>query len=388
MATAPIKLEAVLHVSWAKLCQHFESFEQTAVVAATPFQHGGWLRAWYDTLGAQAGVEPLPLEIRNAQTGVPIYGVPLVRRRVGNQRIVEFADGDLTDYNAPLLVCRTNEPAPNVSPLALLSVLSDFLAGDDQLRFVKLPELLAGAPNPFALLRGHTPSVLGSNVVTVEGSWASYRARLSKKVRKELERSFRVFERDGCNAKFRLVTDAGEALVVLERIEQLQAERMRELSLPFILNEPQFAAFYRRLLELDLGNGQLMLSVLESEPDELVGALLGIKDGNRYAMVRLAHAGSSWSHCSPGKLMIDRTMAHLHGEGVTQFDFTTGDYDYKKCFLTESEGLVDVRVGLSISGSAALLVEHGPEKAKNMLRRFPKMYTAFKNLSISLSLSV
>jgi len=127
-------------------------------------------------------------------------------------------------------------------------------------------------------------------------------------VRKELERSFRVFQRDGQQAEFRVVTDADEALQILEQIERLQAERMQELGLPFILNDPAYAAFFRRLIELELAEGRLLLTVLTSEPAELVGALLGLLDGENYAMIRLAHAGKKWSHCSPGKLVIDRTM--------------------------------------------------------------------------------
>ena len=381
MAAPTIELEAIQPVSWAKLCQRFAPQADGAVVAATPFQRGSWLQAWYDTLGAQPGVEPLPLEIRNAKTGAPIYGLPLVRRCSGNQTVVEFADATLTDYNAPLLGYGSSAAAPGVSPQALRKLLRHALPNDDLLRFVKMPKLLAGVPNPFTQLRGSAPSNFGTNVVTIDGSWTDYRKRLAKKVRKELERSFRVFERDGSNAEFRIVRDAGEALAVLERMELMQAERMRELGLPFVLNEPQFSAFYRRLLELDLSNGRLILSVLRSNPDELVGALLGIKDGDRYAMVRLAHAGAQWSHCSPGKLMIDRTMADLHSKGVTQFDFTTGDYNYKKGFLTESEALVDVSIGLSLSGRATLLQENISELIKNLLRRYPKMYAAVKSFA-------
>ena len=155
---------------------------------------------------------------------------------------------------------------------------------------------------------------------------------------------------------------------------------MRDLQLPFILNEPQYAAFYRRIIELDLSDGRLLLSVLKSEPDEVVGALLGLVDGNKYAMVRLAHAGKAWSHCSPGKLMIDQTMQYLHAEGVTRFDFTTGDYTYKKGFLTEAEPLVDVALGLSLDGRLTLARTSAMSGAKDQMRRFPKAYEWVKRL--------
>lgn len=382
-------LTAVQHGSWSALVERFRApgangsgVSSVAAVGPTPFQAGNWLRAWYDTLGAQAGVEPLPLEIRDVATGAPLFGVPLVKRREGSQHIVEFADGTLTDYNAPLLRSDTQSLRESVSAAQLLAVLRPELRGCDQLRFTKLPMTLAGAPNPFAALPGGRESRFGTNLVSVTDDWAEYRRDLAKKVRKELERSFRVFQRDGRDAKFAVIRDSAEAISILERMESLQAQRMRELGLPFVLNEPQFAAFYRRLIELDVGNGGLMLTVLKSEPDELVGALLGLVDGEDYAMIRLAHAGKAWSHCSPGKLMIDQTMQYLHSQGVRRFDFTTGDYSYKKSFLAQSEPLTDVVHGLSVRGKASLasagMAATVVEVFKNQLRRSPKLYAAFK----------
>ena len=383
-----VRLEGVIHPSWAKLVTRFTSAAKNSMPAATPFQRGSWLQAWYDTLGAQEGIEALPLEIRDATTGKPVFGVPLIKRVEDGQQLVEFADAGLTDYNAPLIgdgwACGAQNDSETegviVTPSALQALLQKHLPGCDQLDFRKMPATLAGAANPFAYMSGNKASEVGTNVVTVDGSWSDYRARLAKKVRKELERSFRVFERDGSNAQFKIVSDASEAVAVLERMEVLQAERMRALKLPFVLNEPQYAAFYRRLIELDLSDGCLMLTVLKSEPDEVVGALLGLVDGNRYAMVRLAHAGKTWSHCSPGKLMIDQTMQHLHAAGVTSFDFTTGDYRYKKGFLTESEVLIDVALGLSFDGRLALAQASALTGAKDQMRRFPKTYKWVKRL--------
>ena len=386
--TRKVRLEAVIHTSWAKLRTRFASSAEDSVPAATPFQRGGWLQAWYDTLGAQVGIEALPLEIRDADTGKPVFGVPLVKCVEDGLQLVEFADAGLTDYNAPLIgdgwACGGKDVSQTggvvVTPAALLALLQKHLPDCDQLRFRKMPATLAGAANPFAYLSGRRTSEMGTNVVTIDGSWSDYRARLAKKVRKELERSFRVFKRDGSNAQFKVVHDTCEAVAVLERMEVSQEERMRELELPYVLNEPQYAAFFRRLIELDLASGRLLLTVLKSEPDELVGALMGLVDGDKYAMVRLTHGGKAWSQCSPGKLMIDQTMQHLHAAGVSRFDFTTGDYSYKKAFLTESEPLIDLAVGLSFDGRLALAQANALTGAKDQIRRFPRTYKWLKRL--------
>ena len=384
-------LEAVVHSSWAQLSARFTDMDATNSIAVTPFQSGGWLQAWYDTVGAQPGIEPLPLEIRNAQTGEPVFGIPLVKRKLGSQCIAEFADASVTDYNAPLIGPGWVGKPPNsqrkgegaeVTPQRLMKLLQEPLQDCDQLQFRKMPTQLFGTPNPFALMPGNQVCAVGSNLVRIDGSWADYRKSLAKKVRKELERSFRVFQRDGIDAHFCVVNDPAEALAILEQMEILQEQRISELGLPFLLNEPEYAAFYRRLIELDLASGRLLLTVLKSGPDEVVGALLGLLSGSNYAMIRLAHGGKSWSHCSPGKLMIDQTMQYLHTLGVTSFDFTTGDYSYKKGFLPHSEPLVDVYLGVSFKGRISLASSQYTDAAKDRLRRFPLAFDLMKKLAL------
>ena len=388
-------LEAVVHPSWAQLTARFTDHDATHPSAVTLFQSGGWLQAWYDTVGAQPGIDPLPIEIRDAQTGEPVFGIPLVKRKLGSQCIAEFADASLTDYNAPLIgpgwdgrppVGLRRGEGTEVTPQRLLKLLRNLLRKPlhdcDQLRFRKMPARLFGVANPFALLPGNQLCVVGSNLVRIDGSWTDYRKSLAKKVRKELERSFRVFQRDGIDAHFCVVNDPAEAVAILEQMEILQEQRISELGLPFLLNEPEYAAFYRRLIELDLASGRLLLTVLKSGPDEVVGALLGLLSGSNYSMIRLAHGGKNWSHCSPGKLIIDQTMQYLHTLGVTRFDFTTGDYSYKKGFLPHSEPLVDVYLGVSLKGRISLASSQYTHAAKDRLRRFPLLFDVIKKLAL------
>ncbi|MGC4074061.1 MAG: GNAT family N-acetyltransferase [Nibricoccus sp.] len=51
-----------------------------------------------------------------------------------------------------------------------------------------------------------------------------------------------------------------------------------------------------------------------------------------YIMVKISNAGEKWSNCSPGRLIIERTMAALHKDGVRKFDFSIGNYPYKRRF--------------------------------------------------------
>ena len=78
--------------------------------------------------------------------------------------------------------------------------------GADLIRLRKMPVDLDGQPNPLALLDGASPCPLNGNVVTTGDDFDAYRYSLERTVRKELERSWRVFTRDP-DAAFQIVTD-------------------------------------------------------------------------------------------------------------------------------------------------------------------------------------
>jgi CelD/BcsL family acetyltransferase involved in cellulose biosynthesis len=113
-------------------------------------------------------------------------------------RIVEFADLNLTDYNAPLLTAAAPRNAARARVLwrDLLSALKRLPGGADLIRLRKMPLDLANGPNPLALLDGARPCPLNGNVVTTGDDFDAYRYSLERTVRKNLERSWRVFTRD------------------------------------------------------------------------------------------------------------------------------------------------------------------------------------------------
>ena len=291
-------------------------------------------------------------------------------------RIVEPADLDLTDYNVPLL-----GPAAPRDAKAAREMWKEFRAalrrlpgGADLIRLRKMPVETGGRPNPLALLDGAGPCALNGNIVTTGEDFNAWRYTLERTVRKELERSWRVFTRDSA-AAFRIVTDSDEALRVLATMEAQQGDRMQHLGLNFILNDETYAAFYRNLVARNVGNGYAVLSAL-TVGDEVVATLLGIRRGARYVMVRISNAGDRWSNCSPGRLVIERTMAALHKDGIRQFDFSTGNYAYKRRFGVARIALVDFSAALSWRGQPYAL----RDRAARWLRRHPRLAQGVKRV--------
>ena len=352
---------------WKELASRWD-----AAVPATPFQHPVWCQSWYPAFAGTA--EPVIVEVTDAATGAPALLLPLIRRRQNGLAIIEFADCDLTDYNAPLLGPAAPREAKAAAALwrDLTRALRKLGDGADLLRFRRMPIDLAGRPNPLALLNEAGPCALNGNIIATGEDYDAWRYTLEKTVRKELERSWRVFTRD-MSAKFGLFTDEAAALRILSTTEVQQGARMESLGLIFILNDETCAAFYRNLVRGGLGSGYVVVAAL-TVGEEVVATLLGIRQGARYTMIRISNAGEKWSNCSPGRLVIERTMAALHKDGVREFDFSIGNYPYKRRFGVERIALADVGAALSWRGLRHAL----RDRAARELRRYPKLAARLK----------
>jgi CelD/BcsL family acetyltransferase involved in cellulose biosynthesis len=340
----------------------------------TPFQHPQWVAAWYEAFAAAEGIEPLIAIATDASTGEQAALLPLIRRRQDNAAIIEFADLDLTDYNAPLLGPAAPRDATAARALwrDLKAALRRLPGGADLIRLRKVAVDIDGRPNPLALLDEAGPCSLNGNIVTTGEDYDAWRYTLEKTVRKELERSWRVFTRDPA-AGFEIVTDNNKALRILSATEVQQGTRMLSLGLNFILNDATCAAFYRNLVRDGVGCGYALVTAL-TVGDEVVATLLGIRCGGRYVMIRISNAGDKWSNCSPGRLIIERTMAALHKDGVREFDFSVGNYAYKRRFGVVRLPLVDVSAALSWRGLPYAL----RDRAARELRNYPRVTACLK----------
>ena len=162
---------------------------------ATPFQAPGWLSAWYATVGAAREAEPLIVFVTERETGQSVVTLPLIRRREGGCDVITFADLGVTDYNTPIL--GPASPATPEAARGLWASIVKALPAVDLFEFRKMPAEVRGRPNPLALLRGVSPSHSPGFSIHMPDDWDAYLHSLSKKFRKELGRSLRLFEKEG-----------------------------------------------------------------------------------------------------------------------------------------------------------------------------------------------
>lgn len=332
----------------------------------TLFQTERWLSDWYATMGAQDGVRPVLVTVTDA-LGRVLMGLPLVQRHQRGLRVIGFADLGVTDYAAPLL--SADCPVDEASAAGMLEAVRKALPASDLLAIEKMPGTIGARPNPLVAAPRVRRSHLFGNVVRIGEDFDAWRHSREKTHRKELERSWRVFTRHPA-AEFRIVDDAATAGRVMAALEEHQRRSIADKGWSYILDLPAYRAFYHRLLDNGLAGGEVVLSSLLAG-DETVAALLGVRRGDTYAMIRIGNATGEWRNCSPGRLVIERTMAALHAQGVRNFDFTIGDYYYKKGFQPETVVLHDVQLPLSWKGFPRVWMADAKVAAKDFVKARP-----------------
>jgi len=327
----------------------------------TAFQHPLWFSSWY---GAFKEATPLIAIVRDAADGRKLALVPLIRRVRHGVRIVEFADLNVTDYNAPLLRPGVTFDVSEARALsrALMAALRKAPGGVDLVRLQKMPSGLVSGINPLALLGREGSSSLNGNIIEAGDDFEAYRISIK---RLQMPRYWRVFNRHS-GATFRTIESVDEALRIIDVMDAQQNARMQKLGLKFVLNDEVHARFYRDLVRRGSPTGYAIVSALICD-EAVVATMLGIRLNDYFAVLRISNAGACWAHCSPSKLVVERSMAALHEQGVRRFDLSVGNYAFKRRFGARQFPLTDASIALGWRGIPHVLRDHAAQR----LRRYP-----------------
>jgi CelD/BcsL family acetyltransferase involved in cellulose biosynthesis len=333
----------------------------------TAFQHPLWFESWY---GAFEEASPLIAIVTDSVTERPVALVPLILRVSHGVRIVEFADLNVTDYNAPVLRVGAALDVAEARSMcqALVAALRRLPGGADLIRLRKMP---GGQLNPLAVLGRAGSSSLNGNIIAIGEDFEAYRDSIK---RMQLPRSWRVFARHP-GASFRLIETVDEALEIIEVMDAQQQARMQKLGLPFALNDATHAKFYRDLVRRGLSEGYAVVSALTCD-EGVVATVLGIKQGGSFVFLRISNAGQRWKNCSPSRLIIERTMAALHAQGLRRFDLSIGNYPFKRRFGAVQLRLTDASIALTWRGAPYAWRDF----AAQSLRRHPRLASLVSRL--------
>lgn len=342
---------------WRAEALPFRSFDTVTPLLdgleGSVFQSRHWLSTWYETLGAQTEIEPFIVLLRD-ETGTIVLALPLICRSVGGLTMIEFPDLGVSDYAAPLL--RPSKQGHMLEPDALWSMIRAALPRADVVRFNQLCPSVQGMPNPLHAHPWARPNRIAGWMCALPDSWDGFCASLSDSMREKLGRNGRRFARVPGNS-MTMIEDKEAGFRVLAELEQMQAERIQDMGREYRLNTPQLAAFYRRLVEKGIENGDTVMAEFRVG-EEIVAANFGVRGGHEVAYLRMTNRFGEWARMSPGLLAVEFLIRTVHARGVRVFDFGMGDYEYKRRFGAQKMILKDLVLPLSVKGLPYALFWH------------------------------
>ena len=337
------------------------------------FQSLNWLTVLYEELAPSQRAMPRLVVVTERNSGEVALILPLLIKKKRTLRVARFADLGVSDYGGPILgpALLTKRRSIRRAWRTVRHALRDV----DMIRLEKMPETIGDRPNPLLTRAGLTPSRLSGNVVTIATFVEDYIAELGKKYCKEVERCYRLWEKEG-TPKFTRVTDPEDIARAYTILEEQQLARHEALGSKYILDEPAYRAFYERLV-MDGTEAELGYIFTLDAGNETIATLFGISHDGTFTLLRIANGGDRWSHLSPGRLIIVEAMKYFVHRGVRRFDMGIGDYPFKRGFGAAEIPLHDMIIARDLA-AVPRAVYH---RAKGRLRKNARLrayYRRFK----------
>jgi CelD/BcsL family acetyltransferase involved in cellulose biosynthesis len=341
-------------------------------LVATGFQSLDWLTVLYEELAPARHAMPRVVAVTDRNNGEVALILPLLIEKERKLTVARFADLGVSDYGGPVLGPALLKKTRSIRRAwrGILHAMPDV----DLIRFERMPARIGGRPNPLLTRSGVTPARHSGNVLVIPETVEAFLRARDKKYRKEIERCYRLWEKQSTPRFYRAATPE-ELARVCSVLEEQQAARHGALNSGYVLNEPGYRAFYERLAIDGSDVGLASLFALEAD-GEIIATLFGVVHDGTFTLLRIGTAGEAWGHLSPGRLVIVEAMKHFVAQGIRRFDFGPGDDPFKRGFAVEEVPLHDLIVARDLSVVPRAVYD----RLKGRLRKNPHARSVFKLL--------
>jgi CelD/BcsL family acetyltransferase involved in cellulose biosynthesis len=309
--------------TWPAISEPFAGYRHV-------FQARDFLETWQATIGAARGARLI--ETRVDVDDKPLMYVPFALERRRGARVLCFPDGGVCDYNAPLLLpAGARLSAPEMA--RVWKLLRAALPAFDIALFEKMPDVVAGAANPFRFLASGAPAAAG-HAVTIDGDWRRFEAQRLHRAKDSRRKRRRLAELGA--VRFVIAGDPESARAILDALMAQKSEHYLSTRGVDGLDRPGYRAYFRAMTERFAPTGQAHLSALTMD-GEIVAAHWGLVTRERFYCLMLSHRrDGSAAKYSPGRLLIEDLMQWCAGQGVYAVDFGFGEAPWKD-FLSDSQ---------------------------------------------------
>lgn len=313
-------------------------------LVSTGFQTLDWLTVFYEEMAPSQRAMPRLVVVTDRISGEVALVLPLLIQKKRRQTVARFANLGVGGYGGPILGPARPERRRSIRRVwrSALRAMSDV----DLIRLDRMPAEIGGVPNPLLTRWGVAPARCSGNLVTVPESVDTYLNERGKKYRKDVERCYRLWEKEGAPHFYRAETPE-EAAHVHAVLEEQLAPRHGTARGKRVLDEPAYRALSERLAIDGSDAGLASLFALEAN-GEIVATLFGIVHDDTFTMLHLG-TGKAWSHLSPGRLAMIEAMKYFVARDVRRFDLGFGDHPFKHGFGVEQVPLYDLIVARDLT---------------------------------------
>jgi CelD/BcsL family acetyltransferase involved in cellulose biosynthesis len=359
----------------------WRAFEASA--ERTVFQSFDWPAAWQRTIGAASGTTPAIVVGRDPASGAVRLIFPFAIARGRFLRRLKFLASELNDYNAALLASEFAARLDRDTFRRLWKAILRRLATDPRLAFdlcdlEKMPELIAGRPNPFLTLPVRVnPS--RAYVASLGEDWeAYYAAKRSAATRKTERKQFKRLAEQG-EVVFVDPATPAERLATIETLIGQKRRALARMGADDIFDLPGRIAFYREIASNPKLTDLVNVTRL-NVGGEMGAASVALVDRGSYALVLSSYNDGPISQYGPGRAHLHSLMKRAIDRGFAVFDFTIGDEPYKRDWCDREVTLYDYRAAARLRAVPIALALSFAGRAKRMVKQTPALWQAYTRL--------
>jgi CelD/BcsL family acetyltransferase involved in cellulose biosynthesis len=290
---------------------------------ASPFLTPGWQAAWLDTYGRAHELFVLAVYRDAALVGL----WPLARIRRGPWRVLEPVGAGRSDW---LDILTTAEDRDAV----FAACVAHLMAARGEWDLIELRDVLANSPSlaAFDAIAGATPLRVRREVRTaapqlsLAGSWEQFLATKRAKFRTNIKYYRRVAEK--AHPSFTLVKHAwNDNERVVDRLAEVELRSWKAREGNLKISTDVGREFYHRFMSYFAQRGELDLWRADGS-DKLLAFLVNIRFGGKVYHYNTCFDEAA-SAISPGMLMHSEAIQEAFAQGMSEYDFLSGDEPYK-----------------------------------------------------------
>lgn len=314
---------------------------------ATAFQHPIWLDRLYRTAAAVRAAPQIVTVRLDRQLAMVL---PLMSRRRGPLRVIEFADLGVSDYAAP--ICQPGMLEVLAANPAVRSRLRAVLHACDVIRLKKVLDGHAGLDRLLGAQHSVRLEVSAHSVRLHEpfGDWR--KGVMSASRQSSLARKRRALARKGA-VRFEQVRESGRIVRAMEAMREFRKIRFAG----DLFQQPAFYDFYLAVALEGAACGYARTFALWLD-DQLIGVLMGLSHRKRFLFLLAGMDFAAHGAQSIGALAFEDLARDCIAQGDAVLDFTIGDEPYKQEFGARPEPLWMVTVPVSLPGRAGAWMAH------------------------------